>query len=59
MFSKINNTRVKKRKTPSNRIKRNIAASMKEKNKKARRKQKDIYSFQGSNNVFDKIFKKR
>jgi len=59
MFSKINNTHTKKRKTPSNRIKRNIAASIKEKNKKARKKQKDVYSFQGSNNVFDKIFKKR
>ena len=55
MFSKINNTNIKKRKTPSERIKRNIAT----KNKKSKRKQKDVYSFQGTNNVFNKIFKKR
>lgn len=56
MFSKINNTNnIKKRKTPSERIKRNITT----KNKKSKRKQRDVYSFQGTNNVFNKIFKKR
>ena len=35
--------------------KRNITT----KNKKSKRKQRDVYSFQGTNNVFNKIFKKR